>query len=62
MAESAAHRAWTAENTVYVPLRLNKRTDADILTAIDGKQKQTEIKRLVRVALKVEKENEHEEV
>lgn len=32
-------------------LKLNKRTDADILAALEGKAKQTEVKRLVRVGL-----------
>lgn len=30
-------------------------TDADILAALDGKAKQTEIKRLIRAALSAEK-------
>lgn len=39
-------------NTVFVGLKLNVNTDKDILAAIDGKPKQTEIKRLVRLGLK----------
>ena len=35
-------------------LKLNKRTDADILAALEGKAKQTELKRLVRVGLQHE--------
>lgn len=57
MAESKAHRDWTKANTTFIGLKLNNNTDADILSALDGKQKQTEIKRLIRLGLKIE--NEH---
>lgn len=57
MPETAARRAWTAENTTYIPLKLNNRTDADILGALEGKQKQTEIKRLIRAGMAAESEN-----
>ena len=57
MAESKAHRDWTKANTTFIGLKLNNKTDADILSALDGKQKQTEIKRLIRLGLKIE--NEH---
>ena len=40
------------ENTTFIGLKLNNRTDLDILTALEGKQKQTEIKRLIREGLK----------
>lgn len=43
------------ENTTFIGLKLNNRTDADILAALAGKQKQSEIKRLVRIALQSEK-------
>lgn len=54
MPDSSAKRAWTAENTTFIGLKLNNRTDADILAALEGKQKQTEIKRLVRIGLAAE--------
>lgn len=38
-------------NTKYIGLKLNINTDSDILKALEGKQKQTEIKRLIRIAL-----------
>ena len=57
MAESKAHRDWTKAHTTFIGLKLNNNTDADILSALDGKQKQTEIKRLIRLGLKIE--NEH---
>ena len=41
-------------NTRFVGLKLNIKTDADILAAIDGKPMQTEIKRLIRKALDTE--------
>lgn len=51
MAESDARKEWTKKNTVFVGLKLNRNTDADILQAIEGKPRQTEIKRLVRLTL-----------
>lgn len=56
MPETAAHRAWVEENTTRVTVKFNNRTDADILKALEGKQKQTEIKRLVRLGLDKEKQ------
>lgn len=38
-------------NTQFIGLKLNKNTDKDILDAIEGKAKQTEIKRLIRKGL-----------
>lgn len=58
MPETAARRAWTAENTTYIPIKLNNRTDADILGALEGKKKQTEIKRLIRTGMAAENEKE----
>lgn len=55
MPESEARRAWSAENTTFIGLKLNNRTDADILKALAGKPRQTEIKRLVRLGLDAEK-------
>ena len=46
------HSEWQKENTVIFSIRLFKTTDADILAALDGKQKATEIKRLVRLGMK----------
>lgn len=54
MPESKAKIEWTKENTVHIGVKLNKNTDADILSALEGKAKQTEIKRLIRVALALE--------
>ena len=45
---TTAKERYDARTAVYVSLKLNKGTDADILRAIEGKQKQTEIKRLIR--------------
>lgn len=39
------------ENTQFVGLKLHKKNDSDILNAIEGKAKQTEIKRLIRLGL-----------
>ncbi len=48
MAETQARKEWTKENTTFVGLKLNNRTDKDILEALEGRSKQTEIKRLIR--------------
>lgn len=54
MPDTEAKRRWDAQNTAIVTLKLNLRTDADILSALEGKPKQTEIKRLLRSALEAE--------
>ncbi|MBP3900133.1 MAG: hypothetical protein J6D53_01555 [Blautia sp.] len=51
MPESNARKEWTKQNTTFIGLKLNQRTDKDILDALDGKSKQTEIKRLLRIAI-----------
>ena len=56
MPDSQAKRDWIKENTTFVGLKLNHNTDSDILEALQGKQKQTEIKRLLRIALQSEKQ------
>lgn len=43
-----------AENRVQLTLQLSKKNDADILDALEGKARQTEIKRLVRIGLNYE--------
>ena len=52
MAETQARKEWTKENTTFVGLKLNNRTDKDILDVLEGKPKQTEIKRLIRQGMK----------
>ncbi len=52
MADSEAKREWIRQNTTYIGLKLNNHTDLDILSALEGKQKQTEIKRLIRAGMK----------
>ena len=56
MADSQAKRDWMKENTTFIGLKLNNKTDSDILEALQGKQRQTEIKRLLRIALQSEKQ------
>ena len=51
MAESKARKDWIKQNTTRITLKLNHNTDSDILTALEGKAKQTEIKRLIRLAI-----------
>lgn len=56
MPDSQAKIKWMKENTTHIGIKLNNRTDADILEYIEGKpSKQGEIKRLVRIAMEVEK-------
>lgn len=55
MPDCNGKRRWDAENTTQISLKLNNKTDADILNALDGKHRQTEIKRLVRAGMEAEK-------
>ncbi len=48
-------KKYDKNNTVFVGLKLNIKTDDDILKALEGKAKQTEIKRLIRMGLESEK-------
>lgn len=54
--ETAKER-YDRTHTTRVALKLNIKTDADILAALEGKTKQTEVKRLMRVALAHEAAN-----
>ena len=51
IADSQAKKDWIKQNTTFIGLKLNNKTDADILQALEGKQKQTELKRLIRQGL-----------
>ena len=55
MPDSEAKRQWMAQNTTFIRSKLNNNTDADILAALEGKARQTEIKRLIRKGLEVER-------
>ena len=48
MYESEAKRKWQRENTVQIPIKLQKSTDADIIEFLDGKVKQAIIKQALR--------------
>ena len=48
MYESEAKRKWQKENTVQIPIKLQKSTDADIIEFLDGKVKQAVIKQALR--------------
>lgn len=56
MPETEARRVWLSENTARVTIKLNVRTDGDILEALEGKQRSTEIKRLIRAGIQAEKQ------
>ena len=52
MSDKYIHQArYNKKNTVQFTLRLNRKTDVDLLDALEGKKPQTEIKRLMRLAL-----------
>lgn len=50
-------RFWSkfGQNILIFALKLNNRTDEDILSALAGKPRQTEIKRLIRLGIDSEK-------
>lgn len=48
----SAQEKYDKENTIRISLKLNKNTDDDILKAIDPNNKQSSIKKLIRIALK----------
>ena len=49
--------AWQKENTVMLSMRLQKSTDGDILSYLEGKPKQT----IIKLALREYMENHKEE-
>ena len=49
---------WDQENTTQISVKLQNKTDADILAFLAGKQKQTEIKKALRLLMEQEKGNE----
>ena len=59
MPDSAAKKAWMREHTQIVALKLNRRTDADIIEKLDAVgNKQGYIKSLIRENLRVEKKED----
>lgn len=49
---------WDQENTTQISVKLQNKTDADILAFLTGKQKQTEIKKALRLLMEKEKGSE----
>ena len=49
--KETAKERYDRTHTQFIGLKLNTKTDADIIAALEDKPKQTEIKRLIRVAL-----------
>ena len=49
-----AKEKYDTANTQFIGLKLNKKTDSDILAALANKSKQTEIKRLLRLGIAAE--------
>ncbi len=56
MYESEKKRKWQKENTVFIGVKLQKSTDADILKFLEGKQNQTTIKLALREYMENHKE------
>ena len=48
MSESEAKSKWMRENTVMVTVKMMRKSDADILSFLEGKQKATVIKAALR--------------
>lgn len=42
---------YVKKNCLLFTMKLNRHTEADLIAALEGKAKQTEVKRLMRVAL-----------
>ena len=56
MADSEAQKNWMRENTVLITAKLNRRTDADIVAAIEGStgSRASRIKELLRKGIEAE--------
>lgn len=56
MADSEAKKAWMRENTILITAKLNRRTDADIIAAIEGSEGShaARIKELIRKGITAE--------
>lgn len=46
-----AQAKYDREHTTYIGLRIEADADADIMKALEGKARQTEVKRLIRIGL-----------
>lgn len=53
-----AQTAWNREHTLSISLKLNRRTDADIIDWLSERRPQTEIKRLIRDEIERSKRKE----
>ena len=51
----ASQKKYEAENVKKMMLRLNKKTDADIIEALGDENPQQELRRLIRLAINIEK-------
>lgn len=54
MPDSFSKRTWIKNNTTFIGLKLNNNTDYIILDYLKNKPKQTEIKRLLLMAIAIE--------
>jgi hypothetical protein len=58
--ETEARKAWTKANTVFIGVKLQKSTAADILQYLEGKQNQTEIKKALRLLIETERKEQEQ--
>ena len=58
MPESDARKEWTKKNTVHLGIKLQRSTDSDILSYLEGKSTQAEIKKGLRLLIEKEKEQD----
>lgn len=47
---------YDANHSLQMSLKLNNESDADIIAALEGKARQTEVKRLIRIGLAAERD------
>ena len=58
LADSQAKREWMRQNTLLITAKLNRRTDADIIAAIEGSEgsRASRSKELLRKGIEAEKQ------
>lgn len=54
-AQKRAEKKYKANETVFYGLRLNRKTDADLIKMLDGKNKSAIIKEALRLKLEADK-------
>lgn len=57
MPDTKAHAEWMKKNTVMINARLQRSTDADILSYLEGRSAAAEIKKGLRLLIEQEKKS-----